>query len=94
MTKQPTSLPNTFMSLNKTEQELDIPNNPFSIVMKVARKALQKQLQADAAQLIWKTELVRESWNAGYTKPKIRNIPNFIRYCIEFDVKKNLKALD
>ena len=84
----------TFKLLDKTEQELDIPNNPFSIVMKVAYKALQKHLLGDKEQLIWKTELVRELYQAGYEKDKIRNILNFIRYYTAFDLNQNTVQLD
>ncbi len=85
---------NTFKLLHKTEQELEILDNPFSIVMRVAHKALQKQLLTDAEQIIWKTELVRELYQAGYLKPKIRNILNFIRYYVSFESKQSIKSLN
>ncbi len=85
---------NTFKLLYKTAQELEIPDNPFSIVMKVAHKALQKQLLTDAEQIVWKTELVRELYQAGYLKPKIRNILNFIRYYVSFESKQSIKKLE
>ena len=85
---------NTFKLLHQTEEALEMPNNPFSIVMKVAHKALQKQFQTDVAQLVWKTDLVRELYRAGYPKPKIRNIFNFIRYYVSFEAKQNNQKLD
>jgi predicted transposase/invertase (TIGR01784 family) len=83
-----------FELCNKTEQELEQQGNPFSIVMKVAHKALQKQNISDDQQLIWKTELVREFWKEGYSKAITRNILNFIRYYVVISLPQNKVKLD
>jgi hypothetical protein len=75
---------NTFKLLSKTPAELDIPNNPFSIVMLTAYNALQKSMKSDSNQIVWKFMLVRKFLEGGYKTDKIRRILNFIRYYIRF----------
>ncbi len=81
----------TFKLLQKAENELDIPQNPFSVVMLTALKALQKQNLTDAKILEWKISLVRKLYAEGYVSDKIRKILNFIRYYVGF--KKESEAL-
>jgi predicted transposase/invertase (TIGR01784 family) len=76
---------NTFELCTKTTQELDLPNNPFSIVMKVAQKNLEAQQLKDEAQLVWKMELVRELYKAGFERSKIQHIFDFIRLYVRFE---------
>jgi predicted transposase/invertase (TIGR01784 family) len=73
-----------FKLLNKTEFELDKPQNPFSIVMLTAQKALQKKSLSDAKMFEWKIGLVRKLHNEGYSSEKIRRILNFIRFYVRF----------
>ncbi|TAE04752.1 MAG: hypothetical protein EAZ97_00035 [Bacteroidetes bacterium] len=75
---------NTFKILEKTEQALDVPNNPFSIVMLTAYKALQKGMLKDKAQIEWKLSLVRKYYEAGYSKEKTRKIIEFISHYVSF----------
>lgn len=75
----------TFKLLTKTEQELHIPKNPFSLVMRCARKAIDKKQKLDEAQAKWKIELVQELLAEGYTDRQVHNILEFIRYYINFD---------
>lgn len=84
----------TFKILEKMEQELSIPNNPFSIVMLTARRALQKQNLADNQQLVWKKDLVLALRKANYSKDTIRQILNFIRYYVKFKEPDNLEELN
>lgn len=77
----------TFVLFDKSEQALEVADNPFSLVMKVAQKALQKALLVDSEQLIWKTALVRELFAKGYEAAVIRNILNFVRYYVRFKAK-------
>jgi len=73
-----------FTLVGKVEQDLEVPKNPFSLVMKVAHKALQKKQRTDNKQLIWKMELVRELYKAGYAREKIQYILTFIRLYVRF----------
>ncbi len=84
----------TFKLLEKTEQELELVNNPFSVVMLAARKALIKSNLEDAKQLIWKMDLVRNLQKANYDNDKIRKILNFIRYYVRFENIKELETLN
>jgi len=79
----------TFKIFNKTEQELNLPNNPFSIVMLTARRALEKKLNQDDQSIFsWKKELVLALKEANYITTKIRKILDFIQIYVSFDSKE------
>ena len=82
----------TFKVLEKSEQELNIPNNPFSVVMLTAKKALKRQNLADEQQLIWKKDLVLALREANYSGDKIRQILSFIPYYVSFREPDNLRG--
>ncbi|HAI75730.1 MAG TPA: hypothetical protein DCM08_05735 [Microscillaceae bacterium] len=84
----------TFKVLEKSEEALNIPENPFSIVMLTAKKALEKSNREDQAQLIWKTDLVKKLKEANYATDKIRKILNFIRYYVNFKKEDSLTKLN
>ncbi|NJO00316.1 MAG: hypothetical protein HC880_00370 [Bacteroidia bacterium] len=73
----------TFKLLSKTEAELDLPGNIFSIVMLAAHKALQKGLLEAQKQYEWKISLVRRLLAAGHPDKKIRQVLNFLRYYVD-----------
>jgi len=75
---------NTFDLSKKQKQDLDIPQNPFSTVMKVAHKFFQKQQLKDRKQFIWKMELIRDLFEAGYAREKTPHILDFIRLYVRF----------
>jgi hypothetical protein len=83
-----------FKLIKKQAQDLEVKGNPFSIVMKVAHKALQKQLLSDDKQLVWKKKLVKELSAAGFSVDKVRNILDFIRLYVSFAVPTNAQNLD
>jgi hypothetical protein len=60
----------TFKLLEKPENELDKPQNPFSIVMLTAQKAIQKQNLSDVKMSEWKVGLVRKLHSEGYKSEK------------------------
>ncbi len=80
---------NIFKVLEKSELELNIPNNPFSIVMLTAKKALEKQNLSDDKQFIWKMDLVKNLKDKNYTNEQIRNLLHFIRSYVRFEDNKN-----
>ncbi|MCU0447260.1 MAG: hypothetical protein MUE85_20385 [Microscillaceae bacterium] len=84
----------TFKLLDKTLTQLNKLDNPFSIVLLTARKALEKSALSDSKQLIWKKELVLALRDAQYPDEKIRKILNFIRYYVKFDKEETFKELD
>lgn len=84
----------TFKLLDKTEDELNLKNNPFSIVMLTAKKALLKKNLKDTQQLIWKKELVLALKAANYGTEKIRKILNFIYFYVKFDERDNFNIFD
>jgi len=84
----------TFKVLYKSKEELNLPNNPFSIVMLTAKKALEKRNLQDSEQLIWKKDLVLALKNANYSTDKIRKILHFIRFYIKFDKEESLLELN
>ncbi|MCU0446198.1 MAG: hypothetical protein MUE85_14930 [Microscillaceae bacterium] len=90
----------TFKLLDKSEADLDKPQNPFSIVMLAAQKALQKKRPADKQILEWKIALVRKLQAEGYANEKIRQVLNFIRFYVRFkeesariDFEKNIELI-
>ncbi|TAE17098.1 MAG: hypothetical protein EAZ95_07005 [Bacteroidetes bacterium] len=85
---------NTFKVLEKTEQELDKPHNSFSIVMKVAKKAVQKDQLTDKKQLVWKVALTKELYQAGYSREKIQHIFDFLRFYVRFADTNNIPLFD
>jgi len=76
---------NTFKLAEQNVQSLDIPENPFSIIMLTAYQAIQKGMTKDKKQLEWKFALVRKYISKGYKTAKIRRILNFIRYYVSFE---------
>ncbi len=89
----------TFKLLDQSEEILNVPKNPFSVVMRVAYKALQKSLMKnDQAQLKWKIglvkEIITELEKENYSSSKIHNILNFIRFYTKFSDKESDKNLD
>jgi hypothetical protein len=85
---------NTFKLLQKTKQELEKANNPFSIVMKVAKKAIEKGQLADEKQMIWKVALTKELYQAGYSREKVQHIFDFLRSYVRFADEKNVPLFD
>ncbi len=77
----------TFKILNKPLNELNIKDNIFSFVMLAVRRALDKKSQKDAAQLKWKTELIKDLVAAGYSDKKIDHVLYFIYHYIK--IKEN-----
>jgi len=73
----------TFKILHKSEKELNIPQNPFSIVMLTTKKSLEKKNLQDSNQFTWKKELVL-ALTQQYSGEKTRRILNFIRYYVKF----------
>ncbi len=84
----------TFNLKQKTQKELEVKGNPFSIVMKVAQKAMQKRFLSDSKQLVWKIELVKELSAEGFSVGKVRNILDFIRLYVSFATESNAQNLD
>jgi predicted transposase/invertase (TIGR01784 family) len=82
----------SFKLSTKTSSELEIPGNPFGIVMLTAWEALKKKDNTDSRLLDWKISLVEKLKEAGYEKEKIKRILNFIRYYIGF--KEEKKSLE
>ncbi len=83
-----------FKVLEKSEAELNIPGNPFSIIMLTAKKAIERQNLSDDKQLIWKMDLVRELKKANYSNDKIYKILHFIRCYTDFKDKDNYLKLN
>ncbi|MFN3316504.1 MAG: hypothetical protein ACK40K_06810, partial [Raineya sp.] len=78
-----------FKVFNKTEKELNIADNPFSIVMLTARKALEKQLNSNDERIFsWKKDLVLALKEAKYATAKIRKILDFIQMYVSFSSEK------
>ncbi|GAB4492263.1 MAG: DUF4351 domain-containing protein [Raineya sp.] len=74
-----------FKILTKTEKELNIPDNPFSIVMLTAKRALEKKLNSnDEAIFSWKKDLILALKEANYATEKIRKILDFIHTYVNF----------
>jgi predicted transposase/invertase (TIGR01784 family) len=84
----------SFKVLQKTERSLQVPHNPFSVVMLAAKKALYKKNLTDAQQLIWKKSLVEALKDAHYSDDKIRRILHFIRYYVKFNEEESLQTLN
>ena len=84
----------SFKILEKTEQDLQVLNNPFSIVMLTAKKALSRQNLSDHQQFIWKKSLVMALRKGNYSDRKIRGILHFIRSYVKFNTEDNSVNLD
>lgn len=83
-----------FKILDKNEADLDIPNNPFSLVMLTARKALLKNQLSDKAQFQWKKALILRLKDAGYVDERIRRLLNFIGNYVKFNELESVNALN
>ena len=83
-----------FKILDKSEADLDIPNNPFSLVMLTARKALLKNQLSDKAQFQWKKTLILRLKDAGYVDERIRRLLNFIGNYVKFNELESVAALN
>jgi predicted transposase/invertase (TIGR01784 family) len=83
----------TFKISEKTEKELNIANNIFSIIILVAKKSLNKK-QNDKEMLSWKIELVKELVKGGYEQEKIRHVLNFIKFFSNFKSSEVVKEYE
>ncbi len=72
----------TFKILHKSLDELYVKDNIFSFVMLAVRRALDRKSQKDTAQLKWKTDLIKDLVEAGYSDKKIDHVLYFIYYYI------------
>ncbi len=84
----------TFKILNKSLKELYLEDNIFSFVMLAVRRALDKKSQPDTAQLKWKTDLIRDLTEAGYSNEKVDHVLYFIYYYIEIKDNTITQKLD
>ncbi len=78
----------TFKILKKPLNTLFIKDNIFSYIMLAVRKALDKDSKTDAAQLKWKTNLIKDLVEAGYNDAKVKKILYFIYNYIS--IKENI----
>ena len=84
----------TFKLLEKSEQELYAPGNPFSIAALAAKKALEKQPLGDVSRLVWAKELVLTLKAENYDDKQIRRLLHFIGYCANFEKIESLAAFN
>jgi predicted transposase YdaD len=87
----------TFKIVEKSESELSIAQNIFSIVMLVGKKALEKNksnINKDKAILTWKIALVKELMKGGYEQEKIRKVMKFIQFFVNFKSKEVVKEYE
>jgi flagellar biosynthesis/type III secretory pathway protein FliH len=80
--------------IHKTLQELQVPHNPFSVVLQVVRTSLEKRNWEDTAQLTWKKEVVTALREANYSTPKIRRMLQFISFYVSFKQEDTLIELN
>ncbi len=85
---------NVFDLLLKSENELNIANNPFSMAMLMAKKVLGKSKISDENQFRLKMEFVRKLQQANFSHQTILNVLNFIRYYVKFKNESVLNQLD
>ena len=71
--------------LDHKEEEFMESDNPFALVMLVARKALEKGKITDTRKLELKLRLYRRLILQGYSKHKISRLTTFIKYYVNFD---------
>ncbi|TAE10634.1 MAG: hypothetical protein EAZ95_14560, partial [Bacteroidetes bacterium] len=84
----------TFDLSQKSEAMLEVAGNPFSIVMKVAKKAIEKGQLSDKKQLVWKVALTKELYQAGYSRKKIQHIFDFLRFYVTFATPNSKELFD
>lgn len=83
-----------FKVIHKTLQELQVANNPFSVVMQVVRTSLEKRKWKDADQLTWKKEVITALREANYSTLKIRRMLQFISFYVSFKQEETLINLN
>ncbi len=83
-----------FKVLDKTEDELYLADNSFSIVMLTAKKALKTKNFTNENQLFWKMELVRKLKEQKLSAQYIRKLLYFIRYHVKFNELESLLQLN
>jgi predicted transposase YdaD len=73
---------NTYKILDQDEEELKASANPFAVIVLTALLELKKN-KFDSKELIeLKLDLARNLFEKGFSKEKIRNIMNFLRYYV------------
>ncbi|NJO03746.1 MAG: hypothetical protein HC880_20630, partial [Bacteroidia bacterium] len=80
---------NTFKLRDKKPEDLEVPNNPFSLVMLTAYHGLRKKNQADPVQMKWKFRLTKQLMESGYEAQDLRKIFYFIQNYVSFDDPAN-----
>jgi predicted transposase YdaD len=84
----------TFKLIEKSEAELYVAGNPFSIATLAAKKALEKQPLGDVWRLAWAKELVLTLKSENYDDKQIRRLLHFIGYCANFEKTESLAAFN
>jgi predicted transposase/invertase (TIGR01784 family) len=83
----------TFKIIKKSDEELNIPNNVFSIIMLAAKKSLQKK-NTDNVIFAWKRELLIELSKSNYPTEKVIKILDFLRYVANFKDKNHVEEFE
>jgi predicted transposase YdaD len=80
---------NTYKILDQDEKELKSSENPFAVIVLTALLELKKN-KLDSKDLIeLKLDLAKNLFEKGFSKEKIRNIMNFLKYYIRLEEEDN-----
>lgn len=78
---------NTYKVLDQSAEELARSDNPFAAVALVVHAALQKRRLDEEALLTLKLDIAKALLAKPFTKVKVRQLMNFLRYYVRFKDK-------
>lgn len=76
---------NTFQIATQDENHLSESNNPFAMVVLIAKKAVEKGGFTDDYLLTQNTELAKLRFSKDFPQKTIRSIMNFLRHYVHFE---------
>jgi predicted transposase/invertase (TIGR01784 family) len=83
----------TFKIIKKSDEDLNIPNNVFSIIILAAKKSLQKE-NTDSVIFAWKRELLLQLAQTNHSVEKVVKILDFLRYVVNFKDKNHVEEFE
>lgn len=85
---------NSYKVLDQLADELAISENPFVAIVLVVQTALQKKRVDEQVLLDLKIILAKALLAKSFSKAKIRQLLNFLRYYVRFDKTENTTKFD
>ncbi|MCU0470897.1 MAG: Rpn family recombination-promoting nuclease/putative transposase [Arcicella sp.] len=85
---------NVYKVMDTDNQTLKISDNPFAVVVRVVKTALERHKISEEELFDLKIDLARELLRKNFSKQKIRNLLQFLKLYIRFDNKELINKFE